>query len=168
MQKEEELLNILREGLKEGPEFSPIVKYLILGNRFGPTNPELFTPKYKVQAVLSIIIKEEIVRTKFPPEIDFLHINIEDSTWADIKQHFEESYQFIEKHVKQRKTVYVHCKAGISRSSTIVIYYLMRKTNMPLKKIIQFVKKKRPCIFPNPKFLQQLIEAEQDLGIEQK
>ena len=45
--------------------------------------------------------------------------------------------------------VLVHCGAGISRSSTIVIGYLMEKCRLDLKTSFKICKNKRPGIWPN-------------------
>ena len=45
--------------------------------------------------------------------------------------------------------VFVHCMAGVSRSATSVICYLMKKYKWSLHKTEVFVKKRRPVICPN-------------------
>jgi protein-tyrosine phosphatase len=50
------------------------------------------------------------------------------------------------------KRILFHCYAGISRSSTAAILYLMLTTNMSLSEIYQLVESKRPYINPNPTF----------------
>ena len=55
-----------------------------------------------------------------------------------------------------KNKVFVHCAQGVSRSSTIVIAYLMKRYQWNLIKSMQFVANKRDCILPNPGFMQQL------------
>jgi len=55
--------------------------------------------------------------------------------------------------LKQKKGVLVNCYAGISRSSTFIIAYLMNKYNMNLDDAYSFVINKRLIIKPNSGFL---------------
>ncbi len=55
------------------------------------------------------------------PTIDFTH---------PLEEHVEKGAAFIEKHVNQGGTVYVHCKAGRARSATIVLWWLVRYRHM--------------------------------------
>ena len=57
----------------------------------------------------------------------------------------------------------VHCYAGISRSATIVIAYLLRKYNYSLDNVITMVKRRRSKVAinfiqinPNKGFIEQL------------
>lgn len=63
--------------------------------------------------------------------------------------------------------VFVHCHAGISRSATISISYIMKTMGWDLHKAYEFVKHKRPCISPNLHFMGQLLEFEKQLKEEQ-
>lgn len=54
--------------------------------------------------------------------------------------------------------VLVHCFAGISRSSTIVLAYLMRFNNMHFSDAWQHLQKAHPRMSPNSKFVEDLIE----------
>ena len=45
----------------------------------------------------------------------------------NISQHFTETYEFIEQARDRGTGILVHCSAGVSRSCTIVIAYLMQR-----------------------------------------
>lgn len=52
--------------------------------------------------------------------------------------------------------ILVHCNAGVSRSATVCIAYLMTCENMSFGVAYALVKSKRECIQPNAGFLRQL------------
>ena len=63
--------------------------------------------------------------------------------------------------------VLVQCKAGISRSSTVVAAYLMQEQRMSLRAGLALIIQKRGQACPNPGFLEQLKEMEVELfGLE--
>ena len=94
------------------------------------------------------------------PENTFIHktIEIDDDYESNIIQYFKECLLFMDGYDK----VFVHCAAGMSRSPTIVIAYIMWKKKIFLDEAIKFVKDKRPEISPNLNFMKQL-EIFQDL-----
>jgi hypothetical protein len=53
-------------------------------------------------------------------------------------------------------SVLVHCAAGVSRSATVVLGYLMARQNLSLAAALQHLKEVRPWVSPNPGFMQQL------------
>ncbi|KAM3127151.1 hypothetical protein pb186bvf_020745 [Paramecium bursaria] len=76
---------------------------------------------------------------------------------SDISLIFQETYQFIDDHLKTGN-VLVHCMMGISRSSTIVIQYLMQKQKMRVGDAFLYVQQRRPIIHPNEGFMQKLYQ----------
>ena len=73
---------------------------------------------------------------------------------------FEGPLRFIQSALDQGGVVFVHCAAGVSRSATIVLAYLMRAHGMSLNQAMQLVVARRPVIDPNPNYVQQLQEFE--------
>ena len=60
----------------------------------------------------------------------------------------------------EKKRVLINCAAGVSRSPTITIAYLVKYSNMTLKQAFQHVSAIRPIIRPNNSFWKQLIRFE--------
>lgn len=86
----------------------------------------------------------------------YLNLDLDDSPYQGISQALKDSYLFIDNALQRGNAVLVHCYAGISRSSTIVIYYIMRKYGWSLQKAYQYVKNKRSIVQPNHGFIKQL------------
>lgn len=59
--------------------------------------------------------------------------------------------------------VLVHCQAGISRSATICIAYLMHHKGLSLDEAYDFIQARRSVISPNMNFMRQLAEYEKQL-----
>ena len=54
-----------------------------------------------------------------------MRMSVEDAETYDIAEHMETAFGFIEEARRKGAGVLVHCVAGISRSPTIVMAYLM-------------------------------------------
>ena len=86
----------------------------------------------------------------------------------NIYQYFNFTYDFIKKYTKQHKNVLVHCYAGISRSSTIILNYIIKdqylnnintykeKPEDVVNHVLSYSKQRRYFINPNNGFLEQL------------
>jgi protein-tyrosine phosphatase len=93
-------------------------------------------------------------------------LEIEDSPFQDIQPSILSSLEFILDSQKEKeKNILIHCAAGISRSPTIVLAYLMKYHEMNLNDALRFVQEKRPIIHPNPGFQKQLQEYANELNL---
>jgi len=71
--------------------------------------------------------------------------------------------KLIDSYLKDNKQVLVNCFAGVSRSTTIVIAYLMYKNKWSVYDAISYVRCKRFIIEPNYGFICQLYNMEDKL-----
>jgi hypothetical protein len=99
-------------------------------------------------------------------------IGITDTTNSDLKKCYDPSWKYINNQITSDTNVLVHCMRGISRSPSIVAYYLLRMMHKcssqhidhpMLSEVMSLIHKHRPCVNPNPGFIHQLQEYEQQL-----
>jgi len=87
----------------------------------------------------------------------YLTIEIDDVPRANIENHFQQTNNFISSALNEGGGVLVHCKAGVSRSATVVIAYLLKERNYDcVENALTFVQSKRPRVKPNCGFMKQL------------
>jgi protein-tyrosine phosphatase len=80
---------------------------------------------------------------------------------------FTPAYNFIEEE-RKRTNVLVHCAAGISRCSVILISYMMKKYNLDYETCLERVRNARSICQPNSGFVKQLKEYQKSLGIAER
>ncbi|KAH7884933.1 protein-tyrosine phosphatase-like protein [Phlebopus sp. FC_14] len=85
-----------------------------------------------------------------------LRIDILDKPSADLRPHLEGACQYIAGALNAGGNVLVHCQQGVSRSPAIVIAYLIHNLGMSYDQAYALVKRRRPCINPNPGFVSAL------------
>ncbi|CAF1559517.1 unnamed protein product, partial [Didymodactylos carnosus] len=112
-----------------------------------------------------INVAREIPHVQYPPHIESIKINIDDMSTYYIKKYFDKIADKIYQNeiVNKRKTL-IHCQAGISRSVTCIIAYLMKYKNMSLIQAYNYVKYKRQAAKPNQGFWKQLQKYENELA----
>ena len=92
--------------------------------------------------------------------ITYMDISINDHDDEPITKYFKITNSFINDAISKKGRVFVHCSAGISRSVTIILAYLMTSKNMNLFGAYQHVLKCRECMKPNQGFYKQLKQYE--------
>ena len=88
---------------------------------------------------------------------DWLFLPLVDCSYTgNITKHLSGAVQFIDDAVTNGHKVLIHCSAGVSRSCSITIAYLMYKENISFELALDRVIDKRSCCKPNDLFIEQL------------
>lgn len=75
---------------------------------------------------------------------------------TDLEEILKHTNQFIETCRLDGGKVLVHCNAGVSRSTSVVIGYLIIHQKISFLQAFGLIKNKRPCVQPNVGFINQL------------
>jgi protein-tyrosine phosphatase len=129
------------------PNF-PIANEIISGLWLGSidaANVSFLKPR-KIDSVLTILGDQRYVK-EFTSEINHEIIIMNDGDPYD-PEDVERGLNFIDEMHSKRSNLLVHCMAGVSRSSSMVAGYLMKKYNWNPHKAIYFVAEKRQVVAP--------------------
>lgn len=83
---------------------------------------------------------------------------------GDVMQHFDAVCAAVSATIASGGHALVHCMASLSRSVALIVAYLMKAKRMPLLNALRFYRKKWDAVWPNDRFLLQLIEYETHLA----
>jgi len=93
----------------------------------------------------------------------YMQIPISDHWSQNLSSFFPQAIAFIDEARKNKCGVLVHCLAGISRSVTVTVAYLMSSLSLSLNDAYDFVKRCKHNISPNFNFMGQLLDFERTL-----
>lgn len=122
-----------------------------VGPWFIANNKEILL-KYKINH----IVNASGLENSFPNDFTYLKIDIEDDPEEDISRYFTKTSRFIQNAVLKGGTVLIHCIAGLSRSPTLAVAYLVQKKKYKLTEALLKIAEVRPDVEINSGFLQQL------------
>ena len=100
----------------------------------------------------------------YPEEFNYMNIPARDIADQDLGQYFDSCTEFIRNAIEGGGKVLVHCSYGASRSTTVVIAYLIRYHQMTFEEALSFTKSKRAVTRPNDGFVKQLQEYHKQLS----
>eukprot|EP00455_Lapot_gusevi_P027359 TRINITY_DN2894_c0_g2_i1.p1 TRINITY_DN2894_c0_g2~~TRINITY_DN2894_c0_g2_i1.p1 ORF type:complete len:204 (+),score=34.33 TRINITY_DN2894_c0_g2_i1:75-686(+) len=109
-------------------------------------------PKLTEAGITHVVDATAMNVEPFPERFRYLHLEIYDLNNFPIQEHFETAADFIHEARQNGGSVLVHCQAGVSRSASLVLAYLMKYENMSFDDAHHLLKEKRPCIYPNAGF----------------
>jgi predicted protein tyrosine phosphatase len=105
----------------------------------------------------------------FQGKLRYFNLSLKDNPQPgdeDLLGVLERTYRYISAVIRYNPSakILVHCHKGISRSSSIVIYYLMRTRKWGFDEALDFARTKRPIVSPNKWYTIQLQDAEKLLA----
>jgi len=162
-----ELFPFVANPLPESKYPNQILDYLYLGNYQAAVNKEMMK-EMGITHVVNACREVATCRNAHASslEIAYMNIVVQDTASANIAEKFECTYEFIESGIDKlgsNARFLVHCYAGVSRSASLVIAYLMKKQNMRLREAFNFTFCCRSAICPNEGFRMQLLCYEKTL-----
>ena len=128
---------------------SLITPQLFLGNA---NEAENFN-ELKMNGITHIVQAMGGMEIPFPREFQYKALDLQDIPNENISRYFDETVRWISSAIDNGGKVFVHCWAGISRSTTIVIAFLMYKLCMTMDSAMLMVRRARPQINPNDGFM---------------
>ncbi|XP_022104973.1 dual specificity protein phosphatase 7-like [Acanthaster planci] len=137
-----------------------ILPYLFLGSKQDSENLELLH-KLGIKCILNVT--PNIPNCFESNGLKYMQIPVPDHWSQNLAKFFPEAIEFIDEARKVNHGILVHCLAGVSRSVTVTVAYLMQKLCLTLNDAYDFVKKRKNNISPNFNFMGQLLEFEQQL-----
>lgn len=132
--------------------YQKVVPGLFIGDIYAASDLELLT-KLKISHIVNLSQR----KPKFQDQFFYLNIDIADSERSNLKRYFNVTNWLIQGAINGGNNVFVHCAAGISRSATIVLAYLLFKNKQwTPTRAYEFLRSKRPIVHPNEGFQTQL------------
>lgn len=116
-----------------------------------------------IRAVVCCVRETEFPSYDFNKQIHYFRVDVEDVSIEPIEYFWPEAMQFIHEHHSKGLPVFVHCRAGVSRSASTVIAYLVSQLGFTLKDAFLLAHKKRPVVTPNLGFMDKLCELEKSI-----
>ncbi|TSN12197.1 Dual specificity protein phosphatase 19 [Bagarius yarrelli] len=131
-----------------------ITPFLLLSSQDAASDAETLR-KFKVTHVLNVACG---VENAFPEQFIYKTVSMMDVPETELISYLPQCFEFIDQARKQDRVVLLHCNAGVSRSASVAIAYLMAREKIPFEEAFNRVKSARPSIRPNAGFLSQLKE----------
>jgi len=170
---QESKVPISNVGCKEGKTlYKPVVlsncdqilPFLYLGGVDAVADTERVLD-HGIRAVVCCLRDLEFPARDFSKDLEYYRVDVEDISREPIELFFPEATKFIHSWVSRDQPVLVHCRAGVSRSASVVMAYLMTYQGYSLHDAFFLVRSRRSCVSPNVGFMEKLCdyeEAQQD------
>lgn len=135
---------------------------LFLGDEHDACNLEVLDTK-TIRYVLNLVPHEVETTELYGDKYRCRRLRLEDKETFDISRHMKSALEFIEEARVDRAGILVHCSAGVSRSATVVIAFLMTYQKWPLRTAASYCYERRSIILPNIGFMEYLVKLDKTL-----
>ena len=90
----------------------------------------------------------------------YTHIPCQDTATEQIFTKYPVFERTMNEYLAQKgcRCVYVHCQAGMNRSATLLVGYMVKEFKIPLPTVVLHGIRQRPCMLMNPFFNRQLLD----------
>lgn len=127
---------------KKPTNFSWVIEGMLTGSGMPTSREEMdWVRENGIKAVLTLT--EEPLPEQWLNNIDYLHVPTVNGSSPDIED-IEKAVDFIDKNLKNNKSVMVHCAAGKGRTGTILVAYMMKFRGIDVKSAIEEIRSLRP------------------------
>ena len=152
---QEEISNELTYHIKD-PEVFQILPNLFLGNYAMALNMKKLEELHITHILnCAIGLKNFYEKTG---KFSYLYIPLYDAKTERLEKYLESTNNFIEKGTEGENKILVHCGAGVSRSVSIIMMYLIMKKGYTFESAKKLMVEKRGGARPNEGFENQLRE----------
>ncbi|XP_064393396.1 dual specificity protein phosphatase 22-B-like [Halichondria panicea] len=141
-----------------GNSVDKVIDGLYVGGMLGGNTKE----KLKEHNMTHVLAIHDTAEPLHPDEFTYKCIKISDTSSSVLTPYFSECVNFIHEARLKGGSVYVHCAAGISRSVTMTVMYLMTVSSLGFQDALMVVKHCREIANPNFGFRLQLKQYEEE------
>jgi len=122
--------------------------------------------KLRAVGITHVVNVTTEIRNYYEKDVMFSYFKcpVMDTESAVLSEYFDAAAQFIHEARQTGHSVLVHCQQGVSRSSTIVLAYLIKYEKMKVVQAYTLLRSLRPQARPKSNFLSQLMKFEKQLS----
>lgn len=133
-------------------DYRQIEPFLFLGGYRAVRRPDWLAE----DGITHVLNVRESCRFDLAERVKLLHRPLSDEGLSSLKEALEECCAFIEEARTNGGACLVHCHAGVNRSASIVLAYLMLRTGRNFREAFELVAKSAEGVHPHPEYFRQL------------
>ena len=145
------LISIINIILGQDEPMNYIIDNIYLGDSVAGGDEE-YLKSYNITAVVNCAVDFD----SYFKDIKYIELKLYDDASQSLFPKLEVAYKFIK--LNSQNNILVHCILGMSRSASVVIFYLMKEKKWDYDTCFEFIRERRPVVLPIEGFENQLRE----------